>query len=271
VTWALVTLALAAAPWSQQSDADRAGAMQKLKGKPLAERLISISDGFLGTPYKLSPLGEGEGVDPDPLIRFDLVDCLTMVEETMAMAMAPSADQLVPTLNGIRYAGAPVFEARNHLMEAQWLPDNLKKGRLKDISQSLSPHTVVIEKVLDAKAWSGNEGKALNLPESARLKGSYPVRIIPVDEAQEALAKAPTGSLVVVVRKDRPTAVTRVTHVGFLVQKKSGPFLRHASKTFKKAVDEELSKYVGRNLGYAKWTVEGFAVYEVTEPKSTGT
>jgi hypothetical protein len=267
VSWLVLAATLAATPWSQQTDAQRAQAMASLKAKPLPERLASLSEGFLDTTYKLSPLGEGSGVDPDPLIRFDEVDCLTMVETTMAMAMAPNADALVPTLSDIRYGGAPSFETRNHLMEAQWLPDNIKKGRLKDIAESLSPHTVLIHKVLDDRAWSGSEGKALNLPEKVRLKGSYPVRIIPVAEAQHALAKAPNGSLVVVVRKDRPTEVTRVTHVGFLVQKKSGPYLRHASRTFKKAVDEELSKYIARNLGYAKWTVEGFAVFEVLEPK----
>jgi len=28
-------------------------------------------------------------------------------------------------------------------------------------------------------------------------------------------------------------------------------------------VDEPLSSYLGRNLGFAKWTVEGFSLYQV--------
>jgi hypothetical protein len=66
------------------------------------------------------------------------------------------------------------------------------------------------------------------------------------------------------VRADRPHLVTRITHVGFLVHKKNKLFMRHASKTFGAVVDEDLSSYLGRNLGYAKWTVEGFSLYEVT-------
>ena len=267
MSWALLAVALAAAPWSAQTDAQRAEALAKLKPRPLADRLVDISSGFLGTPYQLSPLGEGQGKDPDPLIRFDLVDCLSLVEETMAMAMSDGPKDLVPLLNGIRYGGPVTFETRNHLMEAQWLPDNVKEGRLKDITPSLFAHPERAPKTLDARAWSGAGGKALDLPEANRPKGEFALNIIPVDEALAALAKAPNGAVVVVVRKDRPNAVTRVTHVGFLVQKKNGPFLRHASRTFKKAVDEELAKYIARNLGYARWTVEGFAVYEVVEKK----
>jgi hypothetical protein len=262
---ALLALALAVAPWSEQSEAQRAQTLQKLASKPLPERLVEISAGFLGTPYQLSPLGEGSGVDPDPLIRFDLVDCLSMVEETMAMAFTGGGKDLLPTLSSIRYGGPPTWETRNHLMEAQWLPDNVKKGHLKDITEKLWDKSALVQKTLDDRAWAGKEGKTLNLPVASRARGTFPLRIIPVADAQPALARAPNGSLVVVVRKDRPTSVTRVTHVAFLVQKKNGPFQRHASRTFKKAVDEELSKYVARNLGYAKWTVEGFAVFEVTE------
>jgi hypothetical protein len=54
-----------------------------------------------------------------------------------------------------------------------------------------------------------------------------------------------------------------VSHVGFLVHKPSGPHLRHASRSFGRVVDEPLSKYLERNLGYGKWTVEGLSVFEV--------
>lgn len=263
---ALVLAALAATPWASMSDGQRNAALQRLERRPLAERLVEISQGYLGTPYQLSPLGEGKGVDPDPLIRHDLVDCLTLVEQTMAMSLSPKPEGVLGLLNEIRYGGPIAFETRNHLMEAQWLPDNLAAGRLRDITAELFPGAVTATKTLDARAWSGAAGRALSLAPEVRPTGTHALKIIPVDEALPVLARAPNGAVVVVVRKDRPTAVTRVTHVGLLVQKKSGPHLRHASRTFKKAVDEELSRYIARNLGYARWTVEGFAVFEVREP-----
>ena len=62
------------------------------------ERLIAVSSMFLDTPYLNSPLGEGAGhpPDPDPLIRFDGVDCTTFVEQTMALARARSMSMSAP-------------------------------------------------------------------------------------------------------------------------------------------------------------------------------
>ncbi|MBE2248267.1 MAG: DUF1460 domain-containing protein, partial [Myxococcus sp.] len=80
------------------------------------------------------------------------------------------------------------------------------------------------------------------------------------------LATAPEGTIVVVVRPDRPRLVSRVTHVGVLVQKPSGPFLRHASRSFKKVVDEPVERYLKRNLEFGAWTVEGVALYRLRQP-----
>ena len=70
----------------------------------------------------------------------------------------------------------------------------------------------------------------------------------------------------VVVRADRPSLVTRVSHVGVLVQSAKGPMLRHASRSFKKVVDEPVSRYLTRNLDFAQWTIEGLALYEPVLP-----
>ena len=171
MTWVVVAL-LAAAPTTESmfgaADPER----------PLSERLEAVSAKFLGTVYVASPLGEGKGKDPDPLVRYDAVDCLTFVEEAIALSLAASSEAVVPLLTRIRYEGeSPDFETRNHVMEAQWVPSNLKKG--------------------------------------------------------------------------------------FLIHKKTGLFLRHASRSFGKVVDEPLANYLGRNLAYARWTVEGVSLYAV--------
>src|SRR5260370_23692250 len=125
-----VALILAAAPvrWMDLGEADREAAMRELSAKPLGTRLLDVSERFLGTPYATSPLGEGQGKDADPLIRFDAVDCLTFVEETMAISFANEPREVEPILIDLRYAREVAFDDRNHLMEAQWLPHNLAKG-----------------------------------------------------------------------------------------------------------------------------------------------
>ncbi len=221
----------------------------------------------------MSPLGEGEGKDKDPRIRTDAVDCLTFVETTMATALSPDEAHVLPVLDSIRYGGDTVaYNERNHVMEAQWLPNNIKKGFLRDVTKQYGGDAVVhVTKVLDDRAWKSKEAKSLDLDAAHQAHGKFGIDIVPVKAALEKLNAAPDGTVVVVVRADKPALVTRISHVGFLMHTPKGPFMRHASKTFGKVVDEDLSAYLGRNLAYAKWTVEGFALFEVMAPPPVAT
>lgn len=267
--WPLL-LVLGAVPWQAQDAAARAARLESLRALPPGERVVAISEGFLGVPYQLSPLGEGEGRDPDPLERFDRVDCLSMVEQTLAMAFAPSPGDVGVLLQRIRYVDGKVsWASRNHLMEAQWLPNNVRLGVLREVTRELGgAQTVRAQKVLTEVTWDTRSGRALQLEPSERALGTYDFDLLPVDFALERLRQAKPGLLVVMVRKDRPHEVTRITHVGLLVQTSRGPALRHASRTFHKAVDELLEKYLERNLGYGRWTIEGIRVFEPVAPGS---
>ncbi len=233
--------------------------------EPLSARLEAASATLLGVAYVVSPLGEGAGKDPDPLIRYDAVDCLTFVEEAIALSLATSKEAVLPLLTRIRYESeSPNFETRNHVMEAQWIPSNLKKGFLKDITRMVGgERTVRVKKKLDQVAWSSKSGASLGLSFEGQRRGEFEWDLIPAPAAQELLKAAPTGTVVVVVRADRPKMVTRVSHIGFLIHTPKGLFLRHASRSFRKVVDEPLANYLGRNLAYAKWTVEGVSLYAV--------
>lgn len=227
---------------------------------------VPAADKFVGAKYVTSPLGEGEGFDPDPRYRTDAFDCLTFVETAIAMTIAP--DAVEKKLDAIRYAGDTVsYGERNHVMEAQWLPNNVKKGVLRDVTKRYGGDAVVtVKKTLGDEQWEQKEGRGLKLDREHQARGEFSLDIIPARVALEKLKAAPEGTVVVVVRADRPRLVTRISHVGFLLQRKKGPAMRHASRTFGRIVDEPLSAYLDRNLSYAKWTVEGFALYEVVSP-----
>jgi hypothetical protein len=171
-------------------------------------------------------------------------------------------------LNRVRYQGeVPSYAERNHVMEAQWLPHNLQKGYLRELTLELGGKAVRrVEKVLTADTWAQSAGQALALPPASQPLGTFGLDIIPVARAAAALAQAPAGAVVVVVRADRPRQVTRISHVGLLVFKQGKPWLRHASRTFKKVADEELQSFLKRNLDFASWTIEGLAVFEVQAP-----
>ena len=250
-------------------DAQRADAMVSLQKLPtLRERVLSATEGFLGTPYVTSPLGEGSGRDADPLVRWDAVDCVTMVEQAIALSTA-TPPTLVEALTRLRYDGPPSWETRLHVMESQWLPVNVARGLLVDVTAQLGGKQVRrVKKVLTAETWKGKSGAGLALPPEKQTLGTWEFDLIPADKATEVLKSAPAGLLVVVFRADRPQSVTRVTHVGVLVQTPKGPHMRHASRSFKRVVDEPLSKYLGRNLDFAEWTIEGLALFEPRLPPS---
>jgi len=259
---------LLALPWWQMDEEVRLQRWKNATERPLQQRVLEISAGFLGTPYAFSPLGEGEGVDADPLFRWDAVDCLTFVEETLALSLADTWEEMLPLLNDIRYEkGKPSYEARNHVMEAQWLPLNLKKGYIKSLAPSLpSRHIKQVQTQLTQETWKHAEGQSLKLPVGARPLGRFTMEMIPVAQAMPLFSKLPEGSVVVFIRADSSKRITRVRHVGFLVHGPKAPMLRHASRTFKKVVDEPIERYIRRNLAHASWTIEGVAIYELQKP-----
>src|SRR4030095_15162729 len=61
----------------------------KLSQSALVARFVEGSRLLLGVPYVNGPLGEGEVGGPDPEPRYDLTraDCVTFLEESLALAL----------------------------------------------------------------------------------------------------------------------------------------------------------------------------------------
>lgn len=265
--WALALgLALSVAPkWSALDAAGRDAQLEKLSREPLAQRLVDASAGFLGTPYVLSPLGEGSGFDPDPPLRFDEVDCLTFVEETIALALTPTPAQLPALLQRIRYSAEPTYAGRNHLMEAEWLPFNEAKGFIREATRRYGGRDAVrTQKVVTAAAWKTPSATALALPADRQITGRFPLWLLPLDRLEAHAAGIPTGTLLLVVREDRAWKVTRITHLGFVIHRGGVTYLRHANKQPSyRVVDEPLAHFIARNARYDKWKVDGVSLYDV--------
>jgi hypothetical protein len=266
---AALTLVLAAPPPWSTADAEEIGrTLTALRGLPLDRRLLALSERFLGTPYAHSPLGEGEGVDPDPRFRLDRVDCLTFVETVMALAMSDTPEDVLHVLDSIRYRGRPEYAARNHLMEAQWLPSNAAKGWLRERTSALGGSQArASEKVIGPEAWASTTGRALALPPDARPVGRFPLSVMPVEAVAAKAGSWPSGTLLLLVREDAPWRVTRISHLGFVVQRGGRTYLRHATRGWKDGVvDEELSHLLARHAHY-NWKVVGVSLWEVRDPR----
>ena len=254
--------------WSGLAPEQRAALLAREAALPLRERLLRNSARFLQTPYVPSPLGEGGGVDPDPTLRLDAVDCLTFVEQTLALSMAATPEELAVQLERLRYAARPSYEGRNHLMEAQWLPNNLRNGFLEDVTRRYGAGDVVrADKELTAYTWSSRTSTALQLPRKHQPRGVFSLDIIPLQKVMAHARTVPSGTLLLVVRDERPLMPTRVTHLGFVVQKRKRTYLRHAARNgYLQVVDEDLETFLTRNSRYATWPVTGVSLYELRRP-----
>lgn len=253
--------------WAGMTAEQRAALITSEAGRPLPERLVGVSERFLHTPYVVSPLGEGQGVDPDPMFRLDAVDCLTFVEEVLALSMARREDEVAPLLEHIRYGSTPVYEDRNHLMEAQWLPNNVRKGFVVDVTRRYGGEdAVATHKVISAATWQSKSSQELKLPRERQMQGRYALTVLPMERIMAHARQIPSGTILVVVRDDLPLKVTRVTHVGFVMQKGSRTYLRHASRSYMRVVDEDLGTFLSRNEKYSKWRVTGVSLFEARAP-----
>ena len=255
-------------PAPEPAPADLEALLASVRGRALDARLLGLGERFLGIPYAHSPLGEGEGPDPDPRLRLDRVDCLTFVETVMALALSSSVEDVLHVLDSVRYRNRPDYAGRNHLMEAEWLPSNAAKGFIRDVTAQLGGEAARPGwKVIGPEAWGSTTARALALPPEARPTGRFPLGVLPVEAIATRAATWPSGTLLLVVRQDAPWRITRVSHLGFVVQRGGKTYLRHATRGWKDGVvDEELSHLLARHARYA-WKIEGVSLWEVRDPR----
>ena len=71
------------------------------------------------------------------------------------------------------------------------------------------------------------------------------------------------------VREDGPSHITRVSHLGLVVQRGGKTYLRHATSVPPKAVvDEELAHFLVRQAK-GSWKVVGVSLWEVRDPQGS--
>lgn len=213
-------------------------------------RLLSATERFVGTPYTLDPLGEGETgrYDRDPLYRFDAFDCTTFIETAMALAFARNDgrdgdfDLFFHALQSIRYRGGEIgYMTRNHFPEIDWIPNNAKAGFVRDITTEVAgPFGFEIaEALIEKRSWYEHKRLAnINVPGLSmdekhqlllelRIQGrafgselsrlpylSIDQALFPDGIANNALfARIPGGAIVNIVRPNWDLAATEGTHL----------------------------------------------------------
>ena len=272
-------------------DLDEAGIAQALRGihkshPLLPDRIAAVSAAFLGTPYRLGPMGEGADgeFDRGPLYSFRELDCTTFVEEVMALSLEADLEKAKALLQRIRYKGGQVsYVERNHFPEADWLPNNQAAGLLKDISLEVAgTRAEVSHKRISKRAWhAGHTLKdvkgfpdASAAEQEARLKRMQElgrqfedavstVPYVPLALVPELLDRIPSGTIANLVRANLPDKPVVITHQMLIVVKGGQRFVRHAASG--KAVEDQPAQEFFQRYAKASWPVVGLNLDQIRD------
>lgn len=239
-------------------------AQQATRDAPLATRLEAVTRPLLGVTYALDPEGEGQGVDADPLGRWDAFDCQTFVEAALATALATDPAGIDAVRRALRYGALePAYGTRRHFIELQWLPGNVRDGLLRETTPAYGP-TRALAVHADATTWATWPGRSkLRLSDGELPVGDATLRVLPVADAIASAARIAPGSVVLFAREPRAGVPLLVTHMGVIV---APGVLRHASTTSQRVRDQDLAAYLTRAMAWPGWPVAGVAVYEPVDP-----
>jgi len=253
----------------------------------LQDRVAAVSEAFLGTPYRLGPLGEGPDgdFDRDPLYSFKELDCTTFVEEVMALSLESDLDRAKLLLQKIRYRNGVVsFADRNHFPEADWLPNNQAAGFLRDITREIAGgRTRIARKRISKRAWyasrtladvagfshdsaAQSESRLQDLHKAGELYADEisTVAYLPLEALPAALDRIPSGAVANLVREDQPDKPVLITHQLFIVVKDGRRWVRHAASG--RAVEEQPALDYFSRCSNSAWRVKGVNLNEIIVP-----
>jgi D-alanyl-D-alanine carboxypeptidase/D-alanyl-D-alanine-endopeptidase (penicillin-binding protein 4) len=259
--WALAVLILAGAaqPPLQTMSLEQVNtfvAGLQAREKAYDARVIAVARATLGTTYVGDPLGEGADgqYDRDPLMDLNHVDCVTFVEQTIALAAAKSYMEAFDILQKIRYRdGKIAFENRNHFMINDWIANN---HFCRDVSAKAGFKTADVTRTVSRQ-------KFFEMKKAPELGVQIPdetktITYIPSAEAKAAAEKLPSPALILLVGKKDWLFVL---HCGLFVRDKKGKtFLYNASSTEKKVVAADFLSTFNSDRYL------GFTAYEIANP-----
>ena len=227
---------------------------------PLPERLDRISEALLGVGYSIDPLGEGISPDTDPFTRYDTFDCLTFVEEVLALAHSAESHLAAQNRLDLRYRSIvprPKYETRNHFMEMQWIPNAIRKGWVTDITAQFKGVEQRSRHITHRTWQDWGPSRTFKMMTDQFPVGEMSVEYIPIHHLKEQISDIPHGTLLVVVREDIPTKPLWVTHIGFVFHGRR-TVLRHATKLGNpKVKDTGLQWYLNHISNYKYWKASG--------------
>lgn len=194
----------------------------------------------VGAVYSPDPLGEGPAAEPDsdPLCNFAHIDCVTYLEQVVALANSNDNTQFMTKLQAIRYRESQIaYRWRNHYFVSDWLPNN--GWLLQDISESVGGDKCqTMTKTISRATFFAEKG----LPDCQDIADeTHTTSYIPRDKITQIIPKLRTGDVVIMVI-NKPGIIAG--HVGLIRNTAPEMSLQHASSLGKKVLMQPLLEYL---------------------------
>ena len=222
------------------------------------DRLIALNLWRVGTPYGIFCLGEEQGIDPDPIIRFDTSDCTVHVLTTIALAESNSFQHAKDVMINIHYKpdqygkSTPTYRSRWHFTSDRLLNHPITVDITSKISSPNNLETINIE--LNKKE---NGSQFLDLGWTSVESIDY----IPIEKlSDDMLSNLPSICGAAFVKKDYFKNGIVIAHEGYVV---NGKDLIHASSIEKKTVNVDLFSYLKKDE--QSFRFDGIMFFDIRE------
>ena len=263
-----------------------------------AQRARDISKLFLGKPGSMLALGEGkDGIyDTNPLYALDRFSCQTFVETIIALSLANNFQSFVYHLRHIRYQDGKVsFITRNHFPSANWIPNNIAQGYIKNITPNVAgKYMKTVTRLIDIPNWYRHMKLNRIIPKDFKSENrqrllhalqheskhqhiinasvEYLPRAAIMNPNIHVLHKIPSGAIVMFVRKKWPldeyigTQII-ISHMSIAVWKNDQLYLRMVSNFGKTQVYVKDVRLISYLRAFQKKSILGISIYTINSEK----
>lgn len=280
------SFALSSYPSEQQSNnsiKELYHRVNHLQNSSVAARIDWCSNLFLGVPYLLGSLGEGEKAlfDQFPLYRLDAFDCDTYVNTVLALALADSLPAFQQCIKNLRYKNGLVsYLQRNHFTGLDWNQNNQQNKILKDITLTIhdeknQPVAQFAKALINKPSWYAfkntdairlhNKDKVTSEKRLAMLKHKgnqlevvqeqlpyLPFTVLFPEKNKPNMylfKQIPNAAIIEIVRpnwdlRQKIGTALNISHLGFAIWKNGQLYFRQASSEYGKVVEVSLIEYL---------------------------
>lgn len=191
----------------------------------LARRIDVISARLIGLPYFENPLGGGPDLSESLAIPLEGFDCVTYIETVLALVCSRRVKEFVDAVRRMRYERGKIdWFHRNHYM-IDWAEKNEKRKLIKNIT---------------AGPWAVKKSRNLSIVKNLPARAAE-FDCIPKRRMNRVSNRVETGDIILFVSARKNLDVF---HTGFIIKRDGELFLRHATRSKGKVIEQKLSEFL---------------------------